>query len=303
MKEFRRQSGLIAVVATLCSGIAGAQQQSVPSAVLLDSEEEEVRRYSVELIVFEYVDGASSTELFEPDKPDVEVIPFSDAIEPGRRDAAAGWTAPAVVNDTANPDFAGQALESEIPDTLPDQLLLEPLEELATLERSGFEFLEPDEYQLDDIYDRLERLGAYRPLMRAAWIQPALEQYEAIPLKLRRIGDPPLRLNGTASLYLSRFLHLVMDVSLEEKSPVRLTGTEQRISFFGDNRLNSTIGIDPAYVTPSIFYRIQEDGLLRNGELRYYDHPKFGVLAQVSRVEEEEDETEVDTGDLLPPNR
>ena len=27
---------------------------------------------------------------------------------------------------------------------------------------------------------------------------------------------------------------------------------------------------------------------MKNGELRYFDHPKFGVLAQVSRVEEEE---------------
>jgi hypothetical protein len=27
---------------------------------------------------------------------------------------------------------------------------------------------------------------------------------------------------------------------------------------------------------------------MKNGELRYFDHPKFGLLARVSRVEEEE---------------
>ena len=37
-----------------------------------------------------------------------------------------------------------------------------------------------------------------------------------------------------------------------------------------------------------VYYRIQEDRILKNGELRYYDHPKFGVLAKVTRVEEEE---------------
>ena len=37
-------------------------------------------------------------------------------------------------------------------------------------------------------------------------------------------------------------------------------------------------------------YRLQENRILKNGELRYYDHPKFGVLAKVSRVEEEEDD-------------
>jgi hypothetical protein len=35
---------------------------------------------------------------------------------------------------------------------------------------------------------------------------------------------------------------------------------------------------------------INENRILKNGELRYYDHPKFGVLAKVTRVEEDEEE-------------
>jgi hypothetical protein len=49
-------------------------------------------------------------------------------------------------------------------------------------------------------------------------------------------------------------------------------------------------------VSPPVFYRISEDRILRSGELRYYDHPKFGLLAKVTRVEEEE---EPDQGELL----
>jgi hypothetical protein len=49
-------------------------------------------------------------------------------------------------------------------------------------------------------------------------------------------------------------------------------------------------------------FRIQENRILKNGELRYFDHPKFGVLAKVTRVEEpaEEDENSVidETGTL-----
>jgi len=44
-------------------------------------------------------------------------------------------------------------------------------------------------------------------------------------------------------------------------------------------------------------YSIQENRILKNGELRYYDHPKFGVLAMVTRIEEEEDLDDV--GELL----
>ncbi len=39
---------------------------------------------------------------------------------------------------------------------------------------------------------------------------------------------------------------------------------------------------------------------MKNGELRYFDHPKFGVLAKVTRVEEpEEEDTGDDTGALV----
>ncbi len=40
-------------------------------------------------------------------------------------------------------------------------------------------------------------------------------------------------------------------------------------------------------VSPPVYYRISEDRILRNGEVRYYDHPKFGLLAKVTRVEAE----------------
>jgi len=282
MKLNRHRIVPIAILASLCASLAGAQQERAPSAVLLEAEEEEVRRYSVELIVFEYADSAASTEIFEPEGPVVPDTAGPDTLPTGD-----------VAGDDPEPRRAGERLAD---------LLLEPLDEVPTLERAGFEILKSEDYQLDNIYNRLDRLDAYRPLMRAAWIQPALEQDETIPLKLRRIGNPPLHLNGTVTLYLSRFLHLVVDMSLEEKSPVRPIGGNRRIDYFGDNRVNSRTGLDSIFTTPAVFYRIQEDRILRNGELRYYDHPKFGVLAQVMRIEEEPSETTDDTAELLPAN-
>jgi hypothetical protein len=37
-------------------------------------------------------------------------------------------------------------------------------------------------------------------------------------------------------------------------------------------------------------YRIFEDRIFKSGDLRYFDHPKFGVLAKITRVEEPGDE-------------
>ena len=39
-------------------------------------------------------------------------------------------------------------------------------------------------------------------------------------------------------------------------------------------------------------FRIQENRIFKNGDLRYFDHPKFGVLAKITRVEEVEEEVE-----------
>ena len=49
-------------------------------------------------------------------------------------------------------------------------------------------------------------------------------------------------------------------------------------------RVDDPVAID---MNSPVRYRIQEDRILRSGELRYFDHPKFGVLARITRVEEE----------------
>ena len=87
------------------------------------------------------------------------------------------------------------------------------------------------------------------------------------------------------TLYLSRFLHLVVDLELEETAPQRNVSVDNRVRRFSDER--SRFGFESSFETPSTFYRIDEDRIVRNGELRYFDHPRFGVLAKIWRVEEE----------------
>lgn len=284
-----------ALLALLPAG-AGAQQ-AAPFAAEAAQTGEEVRRYAVEMIVFEYGAGAGGTkEAFLPDEPEVETL--ADTFG----DDAARMTGPG--------DELQAGADSTMPGEEVDELAVElqlpvreeELTEFVTYEHIGLEVLPPSEYQLDDVYERLERLDAYRPLMRAAWVQPTLPAEATRPIKLRILGNPPLRLDGTVTLYLNRFLHLVMNLSLEEKAPFRGGSEFRRDGAFGDNRVRSPFSFGSGNaVTASIFYRIEEDRIVRNGELRYYDHPKFGVIARITRVEEEErPAVGDDTGDLLP---
>ena len=75
--------------------------------------------------------------------------------------------------------------------------------------------LDEADFQLGDIMDRMKRLDVYEPIMHFGWTQATWpdEQTEAIPLQ--RLAPPPAGLDGALTLYLSRYLHLVVDLQLE----------------------------------------------------------------------------------------
>ena len=229
-----------------------------------DSEElPEVRRYTVEVIIFEYAEQVSpGTEIFEPDpppEPDPGPAPefvFEDM--PSETQAAEP-----VVDDTGSP--------GDGPSEGPDFVL--HLEE---------------EFTLTDVMSRLELLDVYEPVMHFAWTQATFPDEETLPIELPALAEPPERLNGSFRLYLSRYLHLVVDLTLDEQhangEPVAI---EEPDFAFSDNRF----GTDYEDVQlPAVQFRIQDDRIFKNGELRYFDHPKFGVLAKITRVEEAEEE-------------
>ena len=69
--KFEPLHRLLAMMLLTVLSLPVMSQQVVPCAsVLYVEEEEEIRRYAVELIIFEYVDRATAgTEIFDPDEP------------------------------------------------------------------------------------------------------------------------------------------------------------------------------------------------------------------------------------------
>jgi len=302
---------ILTAIVALLPGAAPGQQASVPGVSTLDSEAtEEVRQYAVELIIFEYNDRTSAgTEVFLPDRlpepaaeddffaVDPENLEFGDMRETGSVKAldVMGDVLPRDTDFDDETEMPGdQTLVTEPEISSEDMELVE----ISTYERAGLKLLSREDYVLTDVYKRLVSLDAYRPIMHTAWTQPTLGKEDTLPITVRRLGNPPLRLDGSFSLYLSRFLHLVVNLSLEERSPIRGPAQENRVRNYGDTR--SRAGFDPNFVTPTVYYRIEEDRIVRNGELRYYDHPRFGVIAKISRV----DDKNSNPGELAPiPNR
>ena len=213
-------------------------------------EEPEIRRYTVEMIIFRYAqDVSSGSEVFPPDEPPV-ILPPGEV-------------------DVAFTDAIPQVVEAE-PESLPD---------------TEFAVLAPADYQLGDVMDRMRRLDVYDPVMHFGWTQATWPKEQTEPVPLHRFARPPAGLDGDLTLYLNRFLHLAVNLQLE--APKMRTYSVDERERLGDTR---TVGelMDEVNAEDPVYYRIQEDRILKNGELRYYDHPKFGVLAKVTRVEDED---------------
>ena len=215
----------------------------------------EIRRYTVEVIVFLYAQEVmTGSEIFPRDQPEPELLPLEEDIE----------------------------FVEELPE--------EPAEELEPLPDVELVMLDEADFQLGDIMDRMGRLDVYEPIMHFGWTQATWpdEQTEAIPLQ--RLAPPPVGLDGELTLYLSRYLHLVVDLRLEASDDMVIKQDE--VEQLGDVTLGDLLNSMEAQPGELLaYYRIQENRILKNGELRYYDHPKFGVLAKVTRVEDEEEDS------------
>jgi len=251
------------LISALSLATAVAQEESPEENV----EEEEVRRYTVEVIIFSYEEDVSvGSELFLPEEPPAE----EDLLAEEER--------------LADEEAGGIKQGDDVADEVTER-------EDAELEESEFDlvFLTEEELTLGDAARQFELLDAYETILHVGWTQPTYPEEETSPIELHALGEPPDGLNGTFRLYLSRYLHLIVDLSLD--APVEIDEAvfvDDSFFDFGDARPRIDDSVDPAALP--VRYLIQENRIVKNGELRYFDHPKFGVLAKITRVVEDEDD-------------
>lgn len=146
-----------------------------------------------------------------------------------------------------------------------------------------YRVLASNELALQDTWRMLSRLQAYEPLMHFGWVQETLPDVTMPSLALERFGSPPERLQGTVSLNLSRFLHLGVDLSLAADEPYPASARGVPDDAGGRPSAGTEFGDDSALYAP-LRYELEETRIMKSGEIRYYDHPHFGVIARVTRV-------------------
>ena len=237
--------------------------------------------YQVEVIVFDYTKPNLDGELW-----------FENPGLPQRNDAIDLLTA--------------------VPDPMPDVPLgvnqPAPVKVAATTEEeteqkdmTPYLALPEDKYRLSDDYRRLRLSSAYRPLLHIAWQQPGLDADEVRQVHLEKLvgdevpqsesaagsadGEPP------ATVYLPP--DPIFDGLVRLRSSSDLLYVDVDIAYFpadfrkllvsqsGDiaPQSDKRVNLNADYV------RLTDSRRIRLNELNFFDHPLFGVLLQVSRID------------------
>ncbi|MCZ6716458.1 MAG: CsiV family protein [Gammaproteobacteria bacterium] len=239
-------------------------------------------RFQVELIVFRQLYPKPGNEQFNP-----PYDPFS---------TASLDELDALLSEIGDPDDFALVDPSIITDTLAGEELAtgksdDPLEDLEGDEEPEpgreLQIVEDEEqWQLADVIERISNSRDFQLLTYQVWQQDGVLFDETETFVLPVIDNDAGLLEGTATLSLSRFLHLLVEIDWLPR--------EKNEGFPLYRGLAGLI----AKPTP---YSIKESRLvLRSGDIHYFDHPHFGVVAQIKRVEEIEPELDEDGNPIIP---
>ena len=123
----------------------------------------------------------------------------------------------------------------------------------------------PSEMILTDAVATLERHDRFRVLAHKGWIQIAEAKSDSKMVRIQ--GGNPDELDGTLRFYMSRYLHLDINMLYSETA----TGG---IFFAADSA-----------AADKMSYRISVQRRIKSQETHYFDHPKFGVLVRVKPLQ------------------
>lgn len=223
-------------------------------------------RYQVELIVFAHRDGLIDSDedfLAEPEPPRIPPVRLRSF-----DDHALLRAHLRAVRDPETGELIDPETDLPVGETPPDDEASLALIELAPVRRVW----NPEQHTLAGEWRSLNNRAAYATIAHVAWTQPIPqdELLDAIAIDHARNADG-LRVRGSARVSRSRFVHLHLDLEL-------LTGEQPRpVLAPAAGRGDAVVGKVPRY-------RLVEQRRMRPGELHYFDHPGFGVIAKITRV-------------------
>jgi hypothetical protein len=251
--------------------------------VTVGQEFEEIEfppRFQVELVIFRQLYPTPGNEQFEPpyDPLSSKSLNELDALLSllGDQDVD-GYASP--ISDSGNKlraeagEVPGNETNAEDSGLSPALTHAEETNEEIIARQQPQIVVDEEQWQMRGIIDRIDNSRDFQILLHQVWQQDGVALEASKSFNLRSIENDAGVLDGTATLSMSRFLHLLLEINWLPNDKKRGTPLYGRL--FGLMK-NSTP------------YSINESRLMHRGEFHYFDHPYFGAVAVVTAVEEPE---------------
>lgn len=139
----------------------------------------------------------------------------------------------------------------------------------------------PSDSRLGNAVAALSRQG-YRPIATAAWTQGPFDAKTSVPNRIKA-GDSAQGgawLDGFARFYVSRFLHLELELVFSDGTTTTLPDPNFKTTPT-EAGVESTVA---PLITKPLLFVIKEQRRVKTLENYYFDHPRFGVIARVTPV-------------------
>ncbi|MFQ3334402.1 MAG: VCBS repeat-containing protein, partial [Woeseiaceae bacterium] len=230
--------------------------------VTASEEQETYANYSVEIIIFKYLDQASGgTELFN-----IITAPIDIHKE---------------VNNTEETtiNYSSSSIEESIKNAISKNIDTNIIDIIPSDHQILFSITPNNRLSLKIDNDRLKQIRVYEPIIWNGWQQIVIANELTPEIELRRLKNTLGEYGGYLKLYKSSGgkLRLAVDVYMKEKQLIQPALITQNYPNNPINRIDESITI--------LKYPLSDDKEMKLDEIRYFDHPKYGILAKISQIQ------------------
>ena len=216
---------------------------------------------------------------------------------PALAEAQAWYQVEVIIFDRLTPDAGGEQWR-DTPFILPE----DPVDPRAVevpaeaLQPAPYRLLPPARHRLGGIHDFFRRTAQYQPLLHLSWQQPAATGGQARHVRLRhpapdgatapataepmfieQLIRPRPEIDGAIRIRSGFYLHADIDLSRFRVIPPA-------------NKIPPAPPVDEAAgpeATQKTRLELKETRRIKLNEIHYFDHPMYGVILQVSRLNPE----------------
>lgn len=218
--------------------------------------------YSVEVIIFRYLDQASvENELFDNNITPIDAYKETAVIK------------------KQSVSYSNTALDNK--ENISEQIINNIIRTVPSDREILFNIIPNNLLSLKSDNDRLKRIRVYEPIIWNGW-QQILTSNELTPeIKLRRLKNTLGQFGGYLKFYESSGgkLRLAVDIYMQDEQV-------NQAKLIGQTFPNNLAKIaDEPLISK---YPLSDDKEMKLDEIRYFDHPKYGILAKISKIQPSE---------------